>query len=182
MPGRRAAWIGGLTVVLVTIVVVAAIRFAGPPIYDGDGWYHIKYATILYHDGISRTFPWFQESFLKDRFTDLNILYHLLLIPFTFGDLPTGARIASILFAATTMGLFFATVAMRQWGERWETGVPTNPVLADERDRKPILPVTLRGHDDRILSHMDLCWIDESEAALASRSDDTAIVRKIGSA
>ena len=121
MPGRRAAWIGGLAVVLVTIVVVAAIRFAGPPIYDGDGWYHIKYATILYHDGISRTFPWFQESFLKDRFTDLNILYHLLLIPFTFGDLPTGARIASILFAATTMGLFFATVrALRvPWPWLW---------------------------------------------------------------
>jgi len=109
MPGRRAAWIGGATVVLLTIVVVAAVRYAGPPIYDGDGWYHIKYATILRHDGIERTFPWFQESFLKDRFVDFNLLYHLLLIPFTFGDLPTGARIASVLFAATTMGLFWGT-------------------------------------------------------------------------
>ena len=85
-------------------------------------------------------------------------------------------------YRLTAKGLDFlpAMIAMRQWGERWETGVPTNPVLADERDRKPILPVTLRGHDDRILTHMDLCWIDETEAALASQSDDTSIVRKIG--
>ncbi len=88
-------------------------------------------------------------------------------------------------YRLTAKGLDFlpAMIAMRQWGERWETGVPSNPVLADERDRKPILPVTLRGHDDRILTHMDLCWIDESEAA-ASRSDadEGTNVRKIGSA
>ena len=58
----------GIAVVLATVAVVAAIRWAGPPIYDGDGWYHVKYASILLHDGIARTFPWFQESFLKDRF------------------------------------------------------------------------------------------------------------------
>jgi hypothetical protein len=103
-------------VVLTTIVVVAAIRWAGPPIYDGDGWYHVKYAAILLHDGIARTFPWFQESFLKDRFTDLNLLYHLLLIPFTSRDPLTGARVASVLFAATTMGLF--------WGTAWRLRVP----------------------------------------------------------
>src|SRR6185436_9945066 len=106
---------------LVTIVAVAAVRWSGPPIYDGDGWYHIKYASVLRHDGIARTFPWFQESFLKDRFTDLNLLYHLALIPFTFGDLPTGARIATVLFAATTMGLFWGTArALRvPWPALW---------------------------------------------------------------
>jgi hypothetical protein len=109
----------------VTIVVVAAIRFAGPPIYDGDGWYHVKYATILLHDGIARTFPWFQESFLKDRFTDFNLVYHLLLIPFTFRDPLTGARIASVLFAATTMGLFWGTArALRvPWPALWSVAL-----------------------------------------------------------
>lgn len=108
----RAAWrvaLGGIAVALVAIAVVGSIRWAGPPIYDGDGWYHVKYAEILRHDGISRTFPWFQESFLKDRFADFNLLYHLALIPFTAYDPLTGARVASVLAAALTITLFWAT-------------------------------------------------------------------------
>lgn len=109
MPLPRGRLLGGIVVVLATIAVVAAIRFAGPPIYDGDGWYHVKYASVLLHDGIARSFPWFQESFLKDRFTDFNLAYHLLLIPFTLGDPLTGARVASVVCAAATMGLFWGT-------------------------------------------------------------------------
>ena len=37
-------------------------------------------------------------------------------------------------------------IAMRQWGERWETGVPSNPILCDSRDRQPIRKITMRGH------------------------------------
>lgn len=122
---RKAGLLGGVAVVLTTIAVVAAIRWAGPPIYDGDGWYHVKYASILLHDGIARTFPWFQESFLKDHFTDFNLLYHLLLIPFTWRDPLTGARLASVLFAATTMGLFWATArALRvPWPFLWSVAL-----------------------------------------------------------
>ncbi|HMS19846.1 MAG TPA: hypothetical protein PKC46_04785, partial [Sphingorhabdus sp.] len=68
--------------------------------------------------------------------------------------------------------------------ERWATGVPSNQVLCDVRDHKPILPVTLRGHDDRILSHMDLCWIDVSEVKSEGRSsttEESANVRQLGS-
>lgn len=54
-------------------------------------------------------------------------------------------------------------VAIRQWGEKWETGVPSNPVLADAKDRQPISRITLRAHDDRVLGLDDLCWIDEKE-------------------
>ena len=61
--------------------------------------------------------------------------------------------------------LLATIVAIRQWGEKWETGMPSNPVLADARDRKPISKITLRSHDDRILNLDDLCWIDESEQA-----------------
>ncbi|WP_417595648.1 winged helix-turn-helix transcriptional regulator [Parasphingorhabdus sp.] len=54
-------------------------------------------------------------------------------------------------------------IALRQWGERWQTGVPSNPVLCDSRDRQPIGRISMRAHDDRILEMDDLCWIDESE-------------------
>jgi DNA-binding HxlR family transcriptional regulator len=49
-------------------------------------------------------------------------------------------------------------VALRQWGERWETGTPANPVLVDTRDRKPIRPVAVMSHDGRPLSKGDLVW------------------------
>ncbi len=54
-------------------------------------------------------------------------------------------------------------VSIRQWGEKWETGVPSNPILADARDRKPITAISIRAHDDRVLGLNDLCWIDEEE-------------------
>jgi DNA-binding HxlR family transcriptional regulator len=88
-------------------------------------------------------------------------------------------------YRLTEKGLDFlpAMIALRQWGEKWETCVPSNPILADERDRLPILPVTIRSHDERVLSHKDLCWIDTAELS-ANRSGDPheerSVVRKIG--
>lgn len=54
-------------------------------------------------------------------------------------------------------------IALRQWGERWETGVPSNPILCDSRDRRPINQINMRAHDDRPLTLEDLCWIDEAD-------------------
>ena len=73
-------------------------------------------------------------------------------------------------------------IALRQWGDRWGTGIPSNPVLVDERDRQPILPVTLRGHDDRILRHMDLCWMNSADIKpvnASELSEEDSRVRKL---
>lgn len=78
-------------------------------------------------------------------------------------------------YRITEKGLDFlpTMIALRQWGEKWGTGVPSNPVLVDDRDNQPILPVTIRSHDDRILGHKDLCWIDASEIKpVSSNSED----------
>lgn len=49
-------------------------------------------------------------------------------------------------------------VSLRQWGERWETGVPASPVLVDARDRRPVAAVRVRSHDGRELEKGDLLW------------------------
>lgn len=49
-------------------------------------------------------------------------------------------------------------IALRQWGERWETGVLATPVLVDERDRRPIRQVEVHGWDGRVLRKGDLVW------------------------
>jgi DNA-binding HxlR family transcriptional regulator len=44
-----------------------------------------------------------------------------------------------------------AMLALRQWGERWESGVPSTPVLVDERDHQPIRAIEILSHDGRAL-------------------------------
>lgn len=51
-------------------------------------------------------------------------------------------------------------VALRQWGERWETGLAGSQLLVDARDGKPIQPVSLFSHDGRTLEAGDLRWAD----------------------
>ena len=52
-----------------------------------------------------------------------------------------------------------AMLALRQWGEKWESGVPSTPVLVDLRDQQPIRQIDILSHDDRVLNVHDLCWV-----------------------
>ena len=52
-----------------------------------------------------------------------------------------------------------AMLALRQWGEKWESGVPSTPVLVDLRDQQPIRKVEILSHDGRVLNVHDLCWV-----------------------
>lgn len=54
-------------------------------------------------------------------------------------------------------------IALRQWGEQWGTGVPSNPVLCDVRDRLPVQAIRVHAHDGRPLDWHDLTWVDQSE-------------------
>ena len=56
-------------------------------------------------------------------------------------------------------------IALRQWGEQWETGVPAEPLLVDARDRRPIRTVTVQSHDGRPLGRGDLAWAMPDELA-----------------
>lgn len=56
-----------------------------------------------------------------------------------------------------------AMLALRQWGERWETGCPSTPVLVDERDSQPIAQIAIHAHDGRILGLHDLRWMHTAD-------------------
>lgn len=56
-------------------------------------------------------------------------------------------------------------VALRQWGERWETGRPAHPVLVDARDAKPIRDVAVLSHDGRVMGRGDLMWVRAEDVA-----------------
>jgi DNA-binding HxlR family transcriptional regulator len=52
-----------------------------------------------------------------------------------------------------------AMIALRQWGEKWETGVASSPILVDEQDQQPINTVAILSHDGRLLGMKDLRWM-----------------------
>lgn len=60
-------------------------------------------------------------------------------------------------------------VALRQWGERWETGSPAFPILVDARDNRPIQEVAVLSHDGRVLGKEDLHWALPGDVASKDR-------------
>lgn len=49
-------------------------------------------------------------------------------------------------------------IALRQWGEKWECGVRSAPLLCDKRDGKPVQRMQIRAHDGRELTLDELIW------------------------
>jgi len=56
-----------------------------------------------------------------------------------------------------------ALLALRQWGEKYGLGVPSNPVLADRRDNLAIAPIRIHAADGREIGWHELQWRDKSE-------------------
>jgi DNA-binding HxlR family transcriptional regulator len=56
-------------------------------------------------------------------------------------------------------------LSLRQWGERWVSGAPSNPVLVDRYSRRPIAPITVCSSDGRALTLGEMEWVDRSEIA-----------------
>jgi hypothetical protein len=80
---------------------MAFIQFATPDMPDNDGFYHIKLAWLMRTEGLKPDFPYLPLSILNEReFYDHHFLFHVALIPFTFGDLRSGAKWAAVTFAS----------------------------------------------------------------------------------
>src|SRR5262245_13619324 len=92
--------------VAVAAAVFTLLELGRAELWCADGYYHIRAAELLRSHGISRSFPWWQETFLRDRWADKDFLYHLFLIPFTFGDLVAGARASAVIFATGMVATF----------------------------------------------------------------------------
>jgi hypothetical protein len=105
-PGR-ARWVQlapliGLTVALGAGLV--AVQWGAPGLVGGDdGYYHIKMAWLMRSD-LTPAFPWLPLTILSpERYVDHHWLFHVLMIPFTGGDLLAGAQLAAGLFALAAL-------------------------------------------------------------------------------
>src|SRR3989337_4607026 len=92
-----------VSLVLFSIFIagLARVQFATPNLSDNDGYYHIKLAWLMQKEGLKPEFPWLPLSILNpEEFYDHHFLFHVALIPFTFGDLRIGAKWAAVTFAS----------------------------------------------------------------------------------
>ena len=84
--------------------------------------------------------------------------------------LPDDRRKIEYRLTAKGLDLLPAMLALRQWGEKYGDGVPSNPVLCDERDGQPIALIWIHSHDGRRLGPMDLEWRDVGDVGKSRTS------------
>ena len=79
---------------------------------------------------------------------------------------------------AKGLDLLPAMLALRQWGEKYGEGIPSNPVLCDARDGAPIALIGIHAHDGRVLGPMDLEWRDAADVGKVAVSYDDPAARR----
>jgi len=68
-------------------------------------------------------------------------------------------------------------VALRQWGEKWGTGVPCTPILVDSRDYLPIRTIAILASDGRPLELDELCWVEVDDIGVRIDGGETPCAR-----
>jgi DNA-binding HxlR family transcriptional regulator len=78
---------------------------------------------------------------------------------------PDSADRRKVTYRLTEKGrdLLPVLLSLRQWGERWVSGTPSNPVLVDRYTRQPIAPIIVRAVDGRPLSLGEMEWVERNE-------------------
>jgi len=78
---------------------------------------------------------------------------------------PDPADRRKIAYRLTDKGraLLPALIALRQWGERWISGMTSNPVLVDRQNRRPVAAMAVRAADGRALQLNELEWLDRAD-------------------
>lgn len=101
MKPTSPSWLLPVLLVAVFAFGMAVVQFSTPDLPDNDGYYHIRLAGIMREEGLKPTFDWLPLSILNEKeFYDHHFLFHVALIPFTFGDLRVGAKWAAVIFAS----------------------------------------------------------------------------------
>ena len=111
-----------ITVALALILAAMGwIQFGGPAILDNDGYYHIRWAAMLReswpHLPAFKALP--LTTLNEQAYVDHHYLFHVLLIPFTFGDLRLGAKLAAVVFSSLGIASLFALMAAYRVRYRW---------------------------------------------------------------
>jgi asparagine N-glycosylation enzyme membrane subunit Stt3 len=120
LPLRSSALQVAAALILI-LALMSWIEFAGPAILDNDGYYHIRWAAML-----RQSFPHLPAfkalpltTLDEGHYVDHHYLFHVLLIPFTLGDLRIGAKLAAVTFSSLGIVSMFALLVVYRIRYRW---------------------------------------------------------------
>jgi len=151
---------------LLILLVMGWIEFAGPAILDNDGYYHIRWAKML-----RESFPHLPSfkalpltTLDQEHYVDHHYLFHLLLIPFTFGDLRVGAKLAAVVFSSLGILSVFALLVSYRVRYRWLWLAPliasSEPFLYRmSMTRAPALSLALLGFGAYLILKRKPLWL-----------------------
>ncbi|HWP43475.1 MAG TPA: hypothetical protein VNO14_09595, partial [Blastocatellia bacterium] len=146
--------------------VMCWIEFAGPAILDNDGYYHIRWARMLRES--APELPRFTHlpltTLAEQDYVDHHYLFHVLLIPFTYGDMRTGAKLAAALFSSLAVASLFALLVAYRVPYRWAWLVPlvasSEPFLYRmSMTRAPALSILLLGAGAYVILERRHVWL-----------------------
>ena len=86
-------------------------QFSTPVILDMDGYYHLAVAGFIKKYGFLHAFHWTQMSVMKLFYADKDLLFHVLIVPFTWFGGILAAKCAAIFFGA----VFLAALSYALW-------------------------------------------------------------------
>lgn len=100
----RDGRVRGALVVVLVFGFLAAVQFSSPNLAGTDGYYHIRLAYLMRTEGLKPEFDWLPLTILNQQeFVNHHFLFHVALMPFTYGDLVVGAKWASVVFGTVAL-------------------------------------------------------------------------------
>jgi hypothetical protein len=147
--------------------VMALIEFGGPAILDNDGFYHMRWSRTLREQ--FPHLPRFQAlpltSLNEKDYVDHHYLFHVLLMPFTFGDqMQMGAKWAAVTFSSLGILSLFGLLLAFDVRYRW---VWLAPILASSEPflyrmsmtRAPALSLGMIGLGAYLILKRKYAWL-----------------------
>ncbi len=115
----------GLGLLGLFLLFLGTVQFSTPNLSSTDGYFHIKFAEVMRDQGLRPPFPWLPLTILNPQdYADHHFLFHVLLIPYTYGDLRLGAKWSGVIFPtmAFLMGWLFLRGQRVRYAALWAVG------------------------------------------------------------
>jgi hypothetical protein len=103
----------------VCLGMLLALYAPSPLLHDTDAYYHLGVAREYAEHGVVDELPWFRFGLLSEHFGDKEVLFHILLMPFSdTAKVNWGGRLALALLGALNLALIahLALRAVGAWG------------------------------------------------------------------
>jgi len=130
---RRAALATGVGLWAGITALLLLVQFGSPALVGVDGYYHLRMAQLMRAEGWLPEFRWLPMTILSPAgYYDHHFLYHLLMVPFAWGDpaaggaarLALGGKVASVAIASLAFLTFWAGLRRRvRWAAIWTLGL-----------------------------------------------------------